>query len=102
MSQESIELTGKQKRFLRGLANRLEAKIIIGHSGFNDNCQKNLENTLQSDELVKVRIQPASGMERKAAAVQLAAASSSSCVQINGNTVVLYRENSESKNIKLP
>jgi RNA-binding protein len=102
MSQESIELTGKQKRYLRGLANRMEAKIIIGHSGFNDNCQRNLDNTLKTDELVKVRIQPASGMERKEAAVKLAEVSSSSCVQINGNTVVLYRENSENKNIKLP
>ena len=102
MSQENINLTGKQKRFLRGLANRLEAKIVIGHSGFNDNCLNNLNETLKSDELVKVRIQPASGLDRKEAAVQLAGASSSSCVQVSGNTVILYRQNPENKQIKLP
>jgi RNA-binding protein len=96
------ELTGKQKRFLRALANRLSDKIVIGHSGFSKNCIANLDKVLLSDELVKVRIQPASGLERREAAIKIASMSGSSCVQVFGNTVILYRENTENKQIKLP
>ena len=102
MSQESNQLSGKHKRHLRGLGNRLESKIVIGHNGLSENCLKNLEAALKSDELVKVRVQRTSGIERKEAAEKLAGATGASCVQVFGSTVLLYRENSEDIKIKLP
>jgi RNA-binding protein len=102
MSQESNQLSGKHKRHLRSLGNRLEAKIVIGHNGLSKNCLTNLDECLKSDELVKVRVQPTSGLERKEAAEKLVVATSASCVQVFGSTVLLYRENSENIKIKLP
>ena len=102
MSQEEAALTGKQKRHLRGLANRMEAKVVIGHSGINDNCLESLDEYLTADELVKVRIQKTAGVDRKEAAEILTQKTFSHCVQVFGNTVILYRENSENRKIKLP
>ena len=102
MSQENTELSGKQKRHLRGLGNRLEAKIVIGHNGLNQNCLSNLDECLESDELVKVRVQPTAGLERKEAAEKLVELTGASCVQVFGSTVLLYRESRENKSIKLP
>jgi len=102
MENDSIELTGKQKKFLRGLGNRLEAKIVIGHGGLSESCLKNLESSLKTDELVKIRLQPTCGLNRKEASKELCAKTNSLEVQVFGKTILLYRKNEEKPIIKLP
>lgn len=102
MDSESVSLTGKQKKYLRGLGNRLEAKIVVGHGGLSDSCLANLEATFKSDELVKVRLQPTCGIERKEASKKLCEKFGSSEVQVFGKTILLYRKNEEESLIKLP
>jgi len=102
MSDEVIKLTGKQKRFLRGLGNRLEARLVIGHGGVSDNCKKNLDTYLNEDELVKIRLKPASGLDRHEAAELFVNETNSALVQVFGSTVLIYRRNEEMPKIKLP
>ena len=102
MSEDNIKLSGKQKRYLRGLANRLEAKLVIGHGGFSYNCKTNLDKLLFDDELVKVRLKPASGLDRHEAAETFADVTGASIVQVFGSTVLLYMRNAENPKIKLP
>ena len=102
MSNEETKLTGKQKRFLRSLANRLEARLVIGHGGVSDNCKKNLDTYLNEDELLKIRLKAASGLDRHEAAELFVNESASQLVQIFGSTIVLYRRNEEMPKIKLP
>ena len=102
MSNEEITLTGKQKRFLRSLANRLETRLVIGHGGVSVNCKKNLDTYLNEDELLKIRLKAASGLDRHEAAELFVNESGAQLVQIFGSTIVLYRRNEEMPKIKLP
>ena len=99
---EVTALSGKQKRFLRAKGNRLEDRLVIGHGGISDNCKKNLNDLLTQFELVKVRLKPAAGLDRKEAAVFLVNKSGAQLIQVFGSTVLLYRQNAEKRVIKLP
>lgn len=102
MDSDFTALNGKQKRFLRGLGNRLEAKVVIGHGGVSESCMANLEAGLTAEELVKVRLQPSSGLDPKEASKMLCEKTGSSEVQVFGKTILLYRKNEETPLLKLP
>lgn len=100
--EEKIELTGKQKKFLRGLGNRLEVKVVIGHGGLSDNCLKNIDTVLNKDEIAKIRLQPASGLDRHEASEKISQLTNSQLIKVFGSTVLIYRENPENRQINLP
>ena len=90
-----ISLSGKQKRYLRGLGQRLDAVCIIGKAGATDEIVRNISQLLAERELVKVRLTSEHGRERKITAARLAEATGSNCVGVVGRTVLLYRPNEE-------
>ena len=49
-------LTGKQKRYLRGLASLLNPVAIVGKEGFRDEVVAEIANGLKVNELVKVKV----------------------------------------------
>ena len=49
-------LTGKEKRFLRSLANTMEPIVQVGKAGVNESVLFSLQEALQARELVKVRV----------------------------------------------
>jgi RNA-binding protein len=98
-------LSSKQIRYLRGLGHHLSAKVIIGREGISDNLIAAAEAVLAADELIKVKILSSAGADRHQAAAALAGHSGSLVVQVLGNTILLYRPNSEksgAKRIHLP
>jgi RNA-binding protein len=93
-------LTGRQKRFLKGLAQRLEPVVWVGDGGVGEGVLRALEEALCSHELVKVRMQrPA---DKRAMAGELADASGAALVGLVGHTVILYRAHPEAPKIELP
>jgi RNA-binding protein YhbY len=46
-------LTGKQKRYLRSLGQRLSADIIVGKAGATDALLAHLEHLLDENELIR-------------------------------------------------
>ena len=51
----STALTGKQRKFLRGLAHGLEPLVHVGKHGLTDALIRNLDEVLEHHELVKVK-----------------------------------------------
>jgi RNA-binding protein len=51
-----IELSPKQRAFLKSKAHDMEPKLQIGKNGLTDAFLKELEAALARDELVKVRV----------------------------------------------
>ena len=49
------ELTGKQKRFLRGLAHDLKPTVHIGKLGLTEALFESAEESLEHHELIKVK-----------------------------------------------
>ena len=85
-----MELTGKQKSFLRGLGQKLQPSIHIGKAGVTDALVLQIRDTLQRNELIKIHLLPGSGAERRAAAEELALAAGAAMVGVVGRMALLY------------
>ncbi|WP_078552747.1 ribosome assembly RNA-binding protein YhbY [Bacillus alkalicellulosilyticus] len=95
-------LTGKQKRFLRAKAHHLQPIFQVGKGGVNENMIKQIEEALEVRELIKVSILQNCEDDKKEVAASLSSNSGAELVQVIGNTVVLYKESNEHKEIELP
>ncbi|MCL6587087.1 MAG: ribosome assembly RNA-binding protein YhbY [Anoxybacillus sp.] len=95
-------LTGKQKRFLRAMAHHLKPIFQVGKGGVNANMVKQIADALEARELIKVSVLQNCEEAREVVAEQLAKGAGAELVQTIGNTIVLYKESKENKQIVLP
>ncbi|WP_223591277.1 ribosome assembly RNA-binding protein YhbY [Neobacillus bataviensis] len=95
-------LTGKQKRFLRSKAHHLDPIFQVGKGGVNENMIKQVADALEARELFKVSVLQNCEEDKNIVAEQLAEGAGAEIVQIIGNTIVLYKESVEKKQITLP
>lgn len=95
-------LTGKQKRHLRSLAHHLNPIFQVGKGGVNENLIKQVEETLEVRELLKISILNNCLEDKEEVAEAIASGSGAEIVQIIGGTIVLYKESKEHKTIELP
>ncbi|RID89493.1 ribosome assembly RNA-binding protein YhbY [Peribacillus asahii] len=95
-------LTGKQKRFLRSKAHHLNPIFQVGKGGVNDNLIKQIGEALEARELIKVSVLQNCEEDRDDVSVALAKGARAELVQVIGNTIVLYKESRENKQIQLP
>ncbi|MFA9422599.1 MAG: ribosome assembly RNA-binding protein YhbY [Sedimentibacter sp.] len=94
-------LTGKQRSYLKSLANPMDAIMQIGKGGITENVLKQIDGALEARELIKIKILNNSSLEAKETANEIAASVRAEFVQSMGNKFVLYRK-SEEVLIKLP
>ena len=95
-------LTSKQRQFLRGLAHPLSPVIRVGKGGVSESLVAETRQSLESHELIKVRIELDESAERRQAAETLAAAVDAQLAGTIGKVAILYRERDEEPAIKLP
>ncbi|MGM0835820.1 MAG: ribosome assembly RNA-binding protein YhbY [Bacillota bacterium] len=95
-------LTGKQKRFLRAAAHHLDPIFQVGKGGVNENMTKQISEALEVRELLKVSILQNCDDDRNTVAAELVEGTKAELVQVIGNTVVLYKESRENKQLELP
>lgn len=74
----------------------------MGKGGVNDNLIKQIDETLEVRELIKVSILNNCGEDKNEVAEAIAEGSGAEVVQIIGSTIVLYKESQEHKTIELP
>jgi len=94
-------LTGKQKRYLRGLGHGLKPVLRIGKKEFNAALTAEADAALATHELIKVKILESCEMDRHEVAESLAKASGAEVAQVLGRTLLIYRKGVEPK-IELP
>ena len=97
-----MELTGKQRRYLRGLGHALEPVVQLGKGGVDDGVVSAVSQALQQHELIKVRVGTEAPEDRHEAADQLAARTDSAVAQVLGRTILLYRRRPKEPKIQLP
>jgi RNA-binding protein len=95
-------LTGKQKRFLRSKAHHLNPIFQVGKGGVNENMVKQISDVLEARELIKVSVLQNCEEDKDTVANELVRGAKAELVQIIGNTIVLYKESLENKQIQLP
>lgn len=86
-------LTGKQKKFLRGLGHHLVQSVLVGREGITANLVNSCLDSLRAHELIKVKLGQNCPLPKKEAAEKLALQCGAHLVQLIGKTVVLYRPN---------
>lgn len=94
-------LSGKQRSYLKAMANGIETVMQIGKDGVTENVLKQIDDVLEARELVKIKILNNSSLEAKETANEVSEALRAEYVQSIGNKFILYRE-SEEKRIDLP
>lgn len=97
------QLTGKQKRYLRGLAHALKPVAHLGKYGASDSFLRELDESLERHELVKVKF-----VEHKEAKDEI---SQQLCERLHcavagrvGHLLILYRPaaDEQQRSIRLP
>lgn len=99
---DKIELTGKQKRFLRGMGSTIDPVVQVGKGGIIPGVVQQAIDALEARELIKVRILTNCLDDRKEVAKMLSERSGSALVQVLGRTFLLYRPSSKNPQIQLP
>jgi RNA-binding protein len=95
-------LTGKQRRHLRALGQRLLATLHVGHEGVTDAVVRQADVQLEAQELIKVRVSESAPADRHDVAGTLAERTKAELAQVLGRTALLYRERKEEPKIVLP
>ena len=97
-------LTSKQRAYLRGLANRLDATHQVGKGGVSPELVVAIDEALEKRELVKVSVLQNAELGAAQAAETLGGRTRSQVVQTIGGKLVLYRQAKDEKHrrIELP
>ncbi len=85
-----VELTGTQRKYLRGLAHDLRPVVQIGKNGLNQGVFLEMERALEGHELVKVKFVDCKD-QKKDLCPTLAERSRSGWVGLIGNVAIFYR-----------
>lgn len=84
-------MTSKQRAYLRGLANEIDAIYQIGKSGLNPEITEGISDALEARELVKINVLKNCMEDSKEIANILSERTHSFLVQQIGRKIVLYR-----------
>jgi RNA-binding protein len=84
-------LTGKQKRELRAKGNQLKPEVWIGREGVTSGCIQTIENSFNTKELLKIKIQENCPLEKEQLTEIVCNRTGAELIQILGNTFLLYR-----------
>jgi len=88
----ALELSSRQRKFLRGLAHGLAPLVQVGREGVTEGVLAELDRALDEHELVKVRFQ--AGKEREAKGGAAAAIEARlGCAEVGrvGHVAIFYR-----------
>ena len=85
------ELSGKERRHLRGLAHGLKPLVHVGKNGVTEGVIDDTDRALRDHELVKIRFLDYKD-QRQELSQTIAEETRSGIVEIIGNALILYRE----------
>jgi RNA-binding protein len=103
MTENSSELSSKQRAHLRSLAHHLKASQHIGKEGVTEAAIAAVRDAFNQRELIKVKVQESSPQSAQEAGATFAGSLPGVAhVQTIGRTVVLYRRHPEKPEIQLP
>ena len=97
-----MALTAKQRQYLKGLAHPLSPVVRVGKGRLTPAIVAETGRSIESHELIKVRIESDDAAERRDIATRLAAETSSELAATIGKLAILYRAREEKPKIKVP
>ena len=95
-----MELSSKQRAYLRSLSNDLDVIVHIGKDGIGDNLVKQANDALEARELIKCRVLENSMLTAREACDELSALTRSEQVQVIGTKFVLAPRTKRTRRIR--
>ncbi|MEE9357034.1 ribosome assembly RNA-binding protein YhbY [Candidatus Vondammii sp. HM_W22] len=96
-----MPITKKQKRHLKSLVHHLKPVVIVGQHGLTDGVLAELELTMETHELIKVRVNAADKEERKVMLNNICEKTRSELVGFIGHVAAFYRRHPDKPKISL-
>ena len=97
-----MQLSERQKKYLRRLGHALNPVVALGNNGLTDAVVAEMDRDLTDHELIKVRARVGERDDRNTALDLLAERTSSALVQRIGNVGLFYRRNPQLARVILP
>jgi RNA-binding protein len=97
-----MKLSTSQVRYLRAQAHKLKPVVMVGANGVTDSLLEELDITLNSHELIKVKVRAEEREERDALIETLCQKSGAINIQRVGHIVTLFRRNPQKPRYQLP
>ncbi len=97
-----MDLTVRQRRYLRKFTHLLKPVVMIGDAGLTDNVASETDRALHDHELIKVKVRAGARDDRDRMIDELARRTGSALVQRIGHVAVLYRPNAEKPKLVIP
>ena len=94
-------LTGKQRAYLRGIANTIQCLYQIGKEGITDNVIAQFDDALEAREIIKIKVLPNSLLDTKDVIAELSETLNAEPVSAICSKVVIYRQSSNKENINI-
>jgi RNA-binding protein len=92
-----MQLTGKQKSSLRGMAHDKNPVVSIGSQGLSESVLSEIEIALEHHELIKIKLPAGDKQERSTMLTKACSETLSEPIQLIGRVGVLYRKAKKSK-----
>lgn len=96
-----MSLTGKQRKYLRGLAHHLKPVIMVGDAGVTAAVLNEINLALEHHELIKIKLRVGDRNTRHSALENICNETNAEAVQEIGQIAVLFKPATEAK-IKIP
>lgn len=90
-------LTGKQRSYLKSLVNTQDSIIQVGKGGITENVIKQIDETLESRELIKITVLSNSPSETDEVCDEILNNIDAEFVQKIGRKISIYRKSKEPK-----
>lgn len=96
-----MNLSNKQKQYLKGLAHPLKPVVQLGNNGLTEGVLAEIENALSFHELIKIKVPSDDKEEKKLIMEAIIGETNAVQVQAIGHVLVMYRQSDEKK-ISIP
>lgn len=96
-----MQLSNKQKQYLKGLAHSLKPVVLLGGNGLTEGVMAEIDLALNHHELIKVKVPTEDREEKKLIMDAIIRESGAEKLQVIGHMLVMYRQSEEAK-IDLP
>jgi RNA-binding protein len=97
-----MELSERQRKYLRGLGHALNPVLLIGSAGLTPGVIAEAKRALHDHELIKVKFRGAEREARDAGLAELATSTESELIQRIGHTALYYKRRNDRPGIVIP
>lgn len=97
-----MELSERQRKYLRGLGHTLNPVLMIGQHGLTPAVIAEANRALHDHELIKVKFRAAEREARDQGLAELATATASVLLQRIGHTALYYKRRNDGPGIVIP